>query len=89
MLHRGPPEDRLRVPGKRDLTDGGAVSQSDDPGDGRACLVGRDAELVEHAGCDALLLAQEPEEQVLAAEVVVLQRACLVLCEDDYLAHVR
>ena len=41
---------------------------------------------LEHAGGEALLLAQQAEQDVLGADVVVLERPRLFLREDDHLA---
>ena len=41
---------------------------------------------LEDAGGQALLLAQQAEQDVLGADVVVLERARLLLGEDDHLA---
>jgi hypothetical protein len=35
------------------------------------------------SGGETLLFAQQPEQDVLGADVVVLQRARLVLCQDN------
>ena len=51
-----------------------------------AHLLDGDVERLEHAGRQPLLLAQEAEEDVLRADVVVLEGARLVLREDDDLA---
>ena len=45
----------------------------------------RDVERLEDAGREPLLLAQQAEEDVLGADVVVLQDAGLLLREDDHL----
>ena len=45
------------------------------------------AKALEHAGRQPFLLAQETEQDVLGADVVVLERPGFVLCEDDYLAR--
>jgi hypothetical protein len=42
-----------------------------------------DTETFEDAGADALLFAQHTEEEMLGADVVVLQGTSLVLREDD------
>ena len=49
-----------------------------DPDDLMAHLVQVDAQRLEHAGGDALTLADEAEQQVLRADVVVAQSARLV-----------
>ena len=45
----------------------------------------RDVERLEHAGRESFLLAQQPEQDVLGADVVVREPAGLVLGEDDHL----
>jgi hypothetical protein len=62
------------------------VALADDTGDLRAHLLDRDVEGLEDAGGEPLLLAQQAEQDVLGADVVVLQSARLVLSEDDDLA---
>jgi hypothetical protein len=46
----------------------------------------RNVEALEHAGGHALLFTQQTEEDVLRADVVVLEKARLVLGHDDDLA---
>src|SRR5438067_2380800 len=46
----------------------------------------RDVEALEHACGEPLLLAQQPEQDVLGADVVVLERPRLLLGENDDLA---
>jgi hypothetical protein len=48
-----------------------------------AHLLDRDVERLEHARGETFLLAQQAEQDVLRADVVVLQRPRLVLGEDD------
>ena len=55
-------------------------------GDLRAHLLHGEVERLEHACGETLLFAQQPEQDVLGADVVVPQRASLVLREDDDLA---
>ena len=45
-----------------------------------------DVEALEHAGRQALLFAQQPEQDVLGADVVVLERPRLFLREHDDLS---
>ena len=71
---------------ERDLAGRDLVALADDARDLRAHLLDRDVERVEHARGEALLLAQQPEQDVLGADVVVLEGAGLVLCKDDDLA---
>ena len=76
-------EHLLRAGSERDLSGRDLVALADDAGDLRAHLFHGDVELLEDAGGEALLLAQEPEQDVLRPDVVVLQGACFVLGEDD------
>ena len=62
------------------------VALADDARHLGAHLLDRDVEALEHARGETLLLAQQAEQDVLGADVVVLQRAGLVLREDDDLA---
>jgi len=55
------------------------VALADDACDLGAYLLHRDVEALEHPGGEPLLLAQEPEQDVLGADVVVLEGAGLVL----------
>src|SRR5204862_2741551 len=70
---------------ERDLTGGDCLAGPDDADDLRADALDRDVERLQHARGETLLLAQQAEEDVLRADVVVLQDAGLLLCEDDYL----
>src|SRR5262249_39029699 len=79
-------EDLLRARGERNLSGRDLVALADDPGDLRTHLLDGDVERLEDAGSEALLLAQQAEQDVLGADVVVLERACLVLCENNDLA---
>ena len=79
-------EHLLRARGERDLAGRDLVALADDAGDLRAHLLDRDVERLEHAGGKALLLAEQAEQDVLGADVVVLERPRLVLGENDDLA---
>ena len=79
-------EHLLRARRERDLAGRDLVALADDPRDLRAHLLDRDVERLEHPRGETLLLAQQPEQDVLGADVVVLQRPGFVLCEDDDLA---
>ena len=70
---------------ERDLAGGDLLAGADDPHDLGADALGRDVERLEDAGSQALLLAQQPEQDVLGADVVVFQRASLFLGQDHYL----
>ena len=72
---------------ERDLTRRDLVALADDPRDLRAHLLDRDVERLEHARGEPFLLAQQPEQDVLGPDVVVLQLSRLVLGEDDDLAR--
>ena len=76
-------EDLLGARRERDLAGRDLVALADDAGDLRAHLFHGDVELLEDAGSKALLLAEQAEQDVLGADVVVLQRTCFVLGEDD------
>src|ERR671922_198128 len=76
----------LRARRERDLAGGDLVALTDDAGDLGADLFDRDVERLEDAGGETLLLPEQAEEDVLGADVVVLQRTRFVLRENDYLA---
>src|SRR5262249_43741563 len=65
-----------------DLTGGDLVALADDTGDLGADLLHRDVERLEDTGGKSLLLAKEAEQDVLGADVVVLQGPGLVLREN-------
>ena len=79
-------EHLLRARRERDLPARDLVALADDPRDLRAHLLDGDVERLEHARGETFLFAQQPEQDVLGADVVVLQRPGLVLCENDDLA---
>ncbi len=79
-------EHLLRARRERDLSGRDFVTLADDTRDLRAHLLDRDVERLEHARRETFLFAEQPEQDVLGADVVVLQRPGFVLCEDDYLA---
>ena len=79
-------EHLLRAGREGDLAGRDLVALADDPRDLRAHLFDRDVERLEHARGKTLLLAQQPEQDVLGADVVVLEGPCLVLRENDDLA---
>src|SRR5215213_139280 len=82
-LAEGELEHLLGARGERDLAGGDLLAGADDADDLRAHSLGRDVERLEDAGCQALLLAEQPEQDVLGADVVVLERARLFLRQDD------
>ena len=71
---------------ERDLAGGDLLAGADDPHDLRAHALDGDVERLEHAGRKTLLLAQQAEQDVLGADVVVLELPGLFLGEDDDLA---
>src|SRR5262249_50810993 len=76
-------EHLLRARRERDLAGRDLVALADDPGDLGPNLLDRDVEALEDAGGQALLLAQQAEQDVLGADVIVLERTSLVLRQDD------
>ena len=64
---------------ERDLAGGDLLARSDDPDHLRADPFDGDVEGLEDAGGQPLLLAQQAEQDVLGADVVVLERAGLLL----------
>jgi hypothetical protein len=67
---------------ERDLARGDLVTLADDARDLGAHLFHRDVERLQDTGGKAFLLAQEAEQDVLGADVVVLQGPRLVLREN-------
>jgi hypothetical protein len=63
------------------------VTLADDPRNLGAHLFHGDVERLENAGRKALLLAQQAEQDVFRADVVVLERPRFILGEDDDLAR--
>ena len=84
-LAQGELEDLLRARRERDLPGGDLLAGADDPHDLRADALDGDVQRLQHARGEALLLAQQPEQDVLGADVVVLERARLLLRENDHL----
>ena len=76
-------EDLLGARRERDLAGGDLLTGADDPHDLGADALDGDVERLEHARGEALLLAEQPEQDVLGADVVVLERPRLLLGEDD------
>ncbi len=64
---------------ERDLAGGDLLAGADDADDLRADAFGGDVERLEDAGGQALLLAEQAEQDVLGADVVVLERPGLLL----------
>ena len=71
---------------ERDLPGGDLLAGADDAHDLGAHALHGDVEALQHAGREALLLTQQPEQDVLGADVVVLERPRLFLRENDNLA---
>ena len=78
-------EHLLRARRERDLPGGDLLAGADDAHDLRAHALDGDVEALEHPRGQALLLAQQPEQDVLGADVVVLERPRLLLRENDHL----
>ena len=57
---------------------------ADDARDLRANLLDRDVERLEDAGRETLLLAKQPQQDVLGADVVVVQQAGFFLRKHDH-----
>jgi hypothetical protein len=72
--------------GERDLAGGGLLAGADDPHHRSADTLNRDLKRLQYAGSEALFFAQQPEQDVLGADVVVLERPRLLLGQDDHLA---
>ena len=72
---------------ERDLTGGDLLTGADDPDHLGPHPLDGDVERLEHPRGEALLLAQQPEQDVLGADVVVLQGPGLFLGQDDHLAR--
>jgi len=68
------------------LGNGVALALAGHSDDLRAGSLGRDAQRLEHAPRYAVLFAKQPEQQVLGADVPVLQAARLLLRQRDDLA---
>ena len=71
---------------ERDLAGGDLLAGTDDPDHLRAHALDGDVERLEDAGCKTLLLTEQAEQNVLGADVVVLELPRLFLGEDDDLA---
>ena len=82
-LTQGEFEHLLGARREGDLAGRDLVTLADDAGDLRTHLLDRDVERLEHTSRQALLLAEQAEQDVLRADVVVLESARLVLGQDD------
>src|SRR5581483_8430373 len=78
-------EDLLRARGERDLSGGDLLAGADDADDLSADALHRDVEGLEHASGEPFLLAEETKQDVLGADVVVLEDPSLFLGQDDHL----
>jgi hypothetical protein len=78
-------EHLLRARRERNLTGRDLLTGADDAHDLCAHALDGDVQALEDAGRQALLLTQQPEQDVLGADVVVLERARLLLRENDHL----
>src|SRR6185437_11644100 len=84
-LAQGELEHLLGARGERDLAGGDLLTGADDADDLRAHPFHGDVKRLEDAGRQALLLAKEAEQDVLGADVIVLERPRLLLRKDNYL----
>ncbi len=80
-------DDALGAGRQPDLADDRPVAAADDELDGRAHLGQLDVHVLEHARGHALALADEAEQEVLGADVVVVEALRLVLSERQDLAR--
>src|SRR4029077_5222939 len=85
-LPQGQLEYLLRPGRERDLAARHLVALADDPGDLGAHLLDGEVQRLEHTRSETLLLAQQAEQDVLCADVIVLQRPRLVLRENHDLS---
>ena len=80
-------DDTLGARGQADLTDDRAVATTDDELDRGAHLGQLDVHVLEHAGSDALAFPDEAEQEVLRADVVVVEALGLILRQGEDLAR--
>ena len=76
-------EDLLGAGRERDVPGRRGAALADDLLDLRAHGLERDAERLERLGGDALTLVDQPEQDVLGADVAVVEEASLLLGQDD------
>ena len=76
-------EDLLGTRGERDVAARRRAALADDLLDLGAHGLERDAERLERLGGDAFALVDQPEQDVLGADVVVVEQARLFLRQDD------
>ena len=79
-------DDPLGAGRQADLADDRAVTATDDELDGGPDLGQLDVHVLEHPGGDALALPHQPEQEVLSADVVVVEALGLVLRKGQDLA---
>ena len=79
-------EDLLGSGRERDLPARDLLAGADDPHDLRADALDGDVQALEDARSQPLLLAEKAEQDVLGADVVVLERPRLFLRENDHLS---
>ena len=80
-------DDTLGARGQADLADDRAIATTDDELDRRAHLGQLDVHVLEHAGSHALPFPDEAEQEVLRADVVVVEALGLILRERQDLAR--
>jgi hypothetical protein len=77
----------LGARGQADVAGDGPIAAADDELDGRPHLVQLNPEVGEHLGRDALTFADQAQEEVLSADVVVVEPLSLFLCKLEHLAR--
>ena len=85
-LTQGQLQDLLGPRRERDLTRGDLLTGADNAHDLGPHPLDGDAERFERTGGEPLLLAQQPEQDVLGPDVVVLEGPRLFLGQDDHVA---
>ena len=85
-LAKGELEHLLRARRERDLAGGDLLTGADDAHDLRAHALDGDVQRLENPCGQALFLAEQPEQDVLRPDVVVLELPRLFLSKDDDLA---
>ena len=85
-LAQGQLEHLLGARRERDLTRGDLLTGADDAHHLRAHPLDGDVQALQHPRGQALLLTQQSQEDVLGADVVVLERSRLLLRENDHLS---
>ena len=86
-LAEGELQDLLGARGEGDLAGGDLLARAHDADDLGAHALHGDVQTLEDAGGEALLLTEEAEQDVLGADVVVLEGSGFLLGEDDHLAR--